>query len=195
MDTQIMIRDGGPYGPGLSLPAAIARLCDGGLVTVTAVGPGTPDGDPHVEPRHGFDITVYPARAAYGQQQPPTVNWAGIGSRPAADASLGQATLGHAAAIGAGHGQDAARQVFDGNTPEQTYRLVLRGIEDGDPAIMDAYQAPVLSAGSGYTETDLAGDLGLAPGDEALPGAVTAYLDAAGESFWHETERIAREHL
>ncbi len=39
MDTQIVIRDGGPYGPGLSLPAAIARLCDGGLVTVTAIGP------------------------------------------------------------------------------------------------------------------------------------------------------------
>ncbi len=118
-----------------------------------------------------------------------------LASQLATYASLGQATLGHAAALGAGHGQDAARQVFDGNTPEHTYRLVLRGIEDGDPAIMDAYQAPVLSAGSGYTETDLAGDLGLAPGDEALPGAVTAYLDAAGESFWHETARIVREHL
>jgi len=38
-------------------------------------------------------------------------------------------------------------------------------------------------------------DLGLASDDEALPSAVTAYLDAAGECFWHETERIAREHL
>jgi len=37
MDTRIMIRDGGPYGPGLSLPAAIARLCDGEQVTVTPV--------------------------------------------------------------------------------------------------------------------------------------------------------------
>ena len=45
MDTRIMIRDGGPYGPGLSLSAAIARLCDGEQVTVTAPAhrhPGRP---------------------------------------------------------------------------------------------------------------------------------------------------------
>ena len=62
MDTLIVIRDGGPYGPGLSLPAAIARLCDGEQVTVTPVDPGTPGGDWRGEPRQGFDITVYPAR-------------------------------------------------------------------------------------------------------------------------------------
>ena len=33
------------------------------------------------------------------------------------------------------------------------------------------------------------------PGDEGLAGAVTAYLDTAAESFWHEAERIARAHL
>jgi hypothetical protein len=119
MDTRIMIRDGGPYGSGLSLSAAIARLCDGEQVTVTPVDASTPDGDPRGEPRPGFGITVYPARTAYTQQEPPKANWAGIGSRPAADAalfaetltlasqlatyaSLGQAILGNAAAIGEG---------------------------------------------------------------------------------------------
>ena len=71
MDTRIMIRDGGPYGPDLSLPAAIARLCDGEQVTVTPVDASTPGGDPRGEPRHGFDITVYPARTAYTRQEPP----------------------------------------------------------------------------------------------------------------------------
>jgi hypothetical protein len=32
--------------------------------------------------------------------------------------------------------------MFDGNTPEDAYRVVLRGIDDGDPAILDAHPAP-----------------------------------------------------
>ena len=81
MDTRIMIRDGGPYGPDLSLPAAITRLCDGEQqVTVTPVDASTPGGDPRGEPRRGFDITVYPARTAYTRQEPAKANWAGIGS-------------------------------------------------------------------------------------------------------------------
>jgi hypothetical protein len=31
--------------------------------------------------------------------------------------------------------------------------------------------------------------------DQLPPDAVTAYLGAAEATFWHETERIAREHL
>jgi len=58
---------------------------------------------------------------------------------------------------------------------------------------MDAYQAPGLSAATGYTETGLADDLGL-DGGEALAGAVAAYLDTAAEILWHEAERIARAH-
>lgn len=120
--------------------------------------------------------------------------WSARHARHRHEAPAGDITAA-AEKLGRDAGTAAASWVFDGNTPEQAYRLVLRGIEDGDPAIMDAYQPPVLSVGSGYTETDLAGDLGLASDDEALPGAVTAYLDAADECFWHETERIAREHL
>jgi hypothetical protein len=81
---KIMIRARGPHGPGLTFVAAITRLRDGGLVSVTAVSPATPAGVPH----HEFDITVYPARTAFGRKQPATVNWAGTGSRPAADAAL-----------------------------------------------------------------------------------------------------------
>jgi hypothetical protein len=34
--------------------------------------------------------------------------------------------------------KNAASWVFDGNTEDATYRRVLKGIEDGDPEIMDA---------------------------------------------------------
>lgn len=84
MNDQIVIRAGSPHGPGLTFLAAITRLRDGGLVSVAAVSPDTPAG----VPRHEFDITVYPARTAFGREQPTTVNWAGIGSRPAAEAAL-----------------------------------------------------------------------------------------------------------
>ena len=97
--------------------------------------------------------------------------------------------------LGRDAGKAAASWMFDGNTPEDTYRAVLRGIEDGDPAILDAYPSPGLSADGGYTEAGLARDLGLDGENQLIPDAVTAYLDAADESFWHETERLARQHL
>jgi len=78
---------------------------------------------------------------------------------------------------------------------EDAYRAVLRGIDDGDPAILDAHPVPGLSAGGGYTAADLAGDLGLDGEDQLPPAAVTAYLDAADQAFWHRAERIARRHL
>ena len=108
---------------------------------------------------------------------------------PAASITAEAASLGHDA------GKAAASWMFDGNTPEDAYRAVLRGIDDGDPAILDAHPAPGLSADRGYSEADLARDLGLDGEDQLPPDAVTAYLDAAAGTFWDETERIAREHL
>jgi hypothetical protein len=118
--------------------------------------------------------------------------WHARHPRPAAPAASIASDAGN---LGRDAGRAAASWIFDGNTPEDTYRAVLRGIDDGDPAILDAYPPPGLSAGAGYAEADLACDLSLDHEDELPPDAVTAYLDAAGESFWHETERLAREHL
>ena len=100
-----------------------------------------------------------------------------------------------AVSLGRDAGKAAASWMFDGNTPEDAYRAVLRGIDDGDPAILDAHPAPGLSADGGYSGADLARDLGLDGEDQLPPGAVTAYLAAADQTFWDETERIAREHL
>ena len=54
---------------------------------------------------------------------------------------------------------------------------------------------PACPPAAGTAEADLARDLGLDSEDQLLPGAATAYLDAADQTFWDETERIAREHL
>ena len=102
----------------------------------------------------------------------------------------------YAADIGRSHGTAAARQAFDGNTDDETYRRVLAGIEDGDPEILDAYRVPDLSGGC--TSDDLARDLGLDSQadshDVTLGAAHGAYRQAAGDAFWREAERIAREH-
>ena len=65
---------------------------------------------------------------------------------------------------------------------------------DGNPAVLDVIEPPAIGPGAGYDQADLARDLGIEPGDRALPRAVSAYADAFTGSFWQETERAAREH-
>jgi len=96
--------------------------------------------------------------------------------------------------LGRAAGKAAAGWVFDGNTPEETYQRVLRGIEEGDPAVLDATEPPAIGPAAGYTQDDLARDLGIEPADRGLPRAVTAYADAFAGAFWQETERAARDH-
>ena len=96
--------------------------------------------------------------------------------------------------LGRDAGKAAASRVFDGSTPEEAYQRVLRGIDDGDPAVLDAIEPPAIGPAAGYTEDDLARDLGIEPRDRALPRAVSAYADAFTGSFWQETERAARDH-
>ena len=96
--------------------------------------------------------------------------------------------------LGRDAGKAAASQVFDGSTPEEAYQRVLRGIDEGDAAVLDPIEPPAIGPAAGYTEDDLARDLGIEPGDRALPRAVPAYADAFTDSFWRETERAAREH-
>ena len=96
--------------------------------------------------------------------------------------------------LGREAGKTAAGWVFDGNTPEETYQRVLRGIEEGDPAVLDATEPPAIGPAAGYTQDDLARDLGIEPADRGLPRAVSAYADAFTGAFWQETERAARDH-
>jgi hypothetical protein len=94
--------------------------------------------------------------------------------------------------LGCAAGKTAAGWVFDGNTPEEAYRRVVRGIDEGDPAVLDAIEPPAIGPGAGYDQDDLARDLGVEPGDRALPRARSAYAGAFTSAFWQEVERTAR---
>ena len=74
---------------------------------------------------------------------------------------------------------------------EEEYQRVLRGIEEGDPAVLGATEPSAIGPGAGYDQDDLARDLGIEPGDRALPRAVSAYIGAFTDAFWQETERAA----
>jgi hypothetical protein len=217
----IVIRDIHHFGDDLTVPQAIARLCDGGQVTVTVIDPAPPEGDPRGNPRHGFDITVRPALG--GQPGlPPETSWEArtfqapadtvlfaealtLASQLAASAGLGggKAVPGRAAAIGAAHGRDAARRALAGATPAACSDITAR-LAAGDPMVYDLYDTPALSGQHGirYDTADLVGDLGLLldggldPGladDSVLRAAEEAYFTAAGEAFWAEAERIAAD--
>ena len=96
--------------------------------------------------------------------------------------------------LGVAAGKAAASRVFDGSTTDEAYRRVLRGIEERDPAVLDAIEPPSTGPAAGYTADDLARDLGIDPRDRAVRRAVSAYADAFTGGFWQETERAAREH-
>ena len=96
--------------------------------------------------------------------------------------------------LGRAAGETAAGWVFGGNTPGEEYQRVLRGIEEGDPAVLDATEPPAIGPAAGYDSGDLARDLGIEPADRGLPRAVSAYADAFTDAFWRETERAARDH-
>ena len=209
----IVIRDIHRYGDDLTMPEAIARLCGGGPVTVTVAGPAPSGGDPRGTPRHGCDITITPPGGPCQPGQPPQLAWAGNPSAGPGDTALfaealalasqlaslaalgGQAVPGQAAAIGAAHGRDAARCALAHATPAACGDITAR-LDAGDPMVYDLYATPALSGQHGidYDTADLADDLGLSPAsDHALAAAEDAYFTAAGEAFWAEAERIARD--
>ena len=217
----IVIRDIHHYGDDLTVPEAVARLCDGGQVTVTVTDPAPPGGDPRGNPRHGFDITVRPA---LGRQPelPPEVSWEARTFETPDNAALfaealalasqlagctgpggGETALSGAAAIGAVHGRDAARRALARATPAACRDIILL-LETGDPMACGLYDMPALGGQHGirYDTADLAGDLGLLLDGDLNPAladgsvlrtAEEAYFTAAGEAFWAEAEHIARD--
>lgn len=78
-------------------------------------------------------------------------------------------------------GTAAASWVFDGNTPEEAYTAVLRGLDDGDPAVYDTLPYPDLS---GEWADSLTG-----------PQLVDDALSAAGVTVDDETGNPSRERM
>lgn len=91
-------------------------------------------------------------------------------------------------------GKDAASWCFDGNTPDETYAKVLRGMRDGDPQVMDAYSPPSWLSGewAGESMNEILGD---SSGDDERDNEIAnIYEDAANMAYWNELERVARYH-
>lgn len=89
--------------------------------------------------------------------------------------------------LGRERGEAAASWVFDGNTNRATYELALKGIEDGDPEILDLISPPNWLSGeyAGESISELLGD-------DVTDAQMTAYEEAADMAFWRMVERDAR---
>jgi hypothetical protein len=91
--------------------------------------------------------------------------------------------------------RDAARRALAPATPAACRDITAR-LDAADPMVYDLFGTPALSGQHGicYDTLDLADDLGLNPAcDRVLTAAEDAYFTAAGEAFWAEAERIARD--
>ena len=86
---------------------------------------------------------------------------------------------GHAA------GKAAGSWTVDGNTSAETCARILRGIEEGDPEVMDMRPAPLSGEHAGESIPEL---FGYRPRDAWL----SLYEEGYTEGFWQEVERAAR---
>lgn len=105
-----------------------------------------------------------------------------------------------AAELGKQAGYNAATWVLDGNTSNETYATVLKGIQVGDPEVMDAYNVPNLSGemADSFTQQDLEAEIGLDLGErneELIDQCCTAWENAASTAFWDEIERVCKVQL
>ena len=210
----IVIRDIHHYGDDLTVPEAIARLCGGGPVTVTVTDPAPPGGDPRGNPRHGSDITVRPALG--GQPElPPEISWdARTFETPAAPPCSPRrwpwpASSPAAPASAAARPSSAARRPSGPPTA---------GTPPGAPSPAPrpppaATSPPGWRPATRWSTTctprpPWRGQHGICyehpgPGRRPRPqpgrstaclaAAEDAYFTAAGEAFWAEAERIARD--
>jgi len=105
--------------------------------------------------------------------------------------------IAKATEAGAEHGRSAASWFFDGNTDRETYAAVLRGLEDGDPAVLDTFPSSPLSGewADSPTPASVLEDLGVDECDDAASDYLDAYESGFYEAVSHEIERVARLQL
>jgi hypothetical protein len=95
--------------------------------------------------------------------------------------------------IGTDKGRAAGTWALGNNVDRAAAAAVLKGIQEGDPMVMDAYAAPNLTGewADEYGPADLAEDIGHAEGTPIFDAAATAYEDAAQTAFWLQLETDA----
>jgi hypothetical protein len=97
--------------------------------------------------------------------------------------------------LGRAAGTAAVPRAVDGViTSDDAWHRVMLGINEGDRAILEALEPPAIGPAAGYTEADLARDLGISQDDPGLPRAAEAYAAAFTTGFGQEADRTAREH-
>jgi beta-glucanase (GH16 family) len=100
-------------------------------------------------------------------------------------------TIARIEEAGRDHGKSAASWYFDGNTADETYTRVLRGLEDGDPEILDTFPSSPLSGewADGPTPQTLQHDFEL--NDDDVDEACDLYEAAFYQASQDEIERAA----
>lgn len=104
--------------------------------------------------------------------------------------------IDNAREIGTDHGRNAASWVFDGNTDRETYVAFRRGIDDGDPEVLDFIPTADLSGqwAEGYTVADLMADC--CGGNTDDPDKIiAAYEEAFVAAATAEVERMISAQL
>jgi hypothetical protein len=95
--------------------------------------------------------------------------------------------------LGAERGNAAASWQYDGNTTTDTYRAIIEGHYEGEPAVMDLCPAPLSGEWAGESIPELL-DLPTGadwPDDEVL----AAYEDGFSTAFWAHLIRVCREQV
>lgn len=94
-------------------------------------------------------------------------------------------------------GKAAASWATDGNTTRKTYETILRGLEDGDPMVLDGFRLPDLSGeyADDPTPSTLAAEYGLSDDDDRVGDACDAWENGVSDAFWSELERVCRLQL
>lgn len=100
--------------------------------------------------------------------------------------------------LGEEHGKNGASWVFDGNTSRETYEAAVRGMDDGDPAVLDVLGVHEPDLHGDFTTRDLCEEIGVnydLAETRDVDKIADAYREAAWEAYWPEVERAARYQL
>ncbi len=87
------------------------------------------------------------------------------------------------------HGSNAGSWVIDGNTSRDSATRILKGIEDGDPEIMDMQPSPLSGEWAGESISELSAQYGVDLSDD---DKASDFEQGFSDGYWNEVERTAR---
>lgn len=92
--------------------------------------------------------------------------------------------------LGFEYGESKGEWVFDGNTDQATYRMVLEGVQSGDPMVMDMCPSPLSGEWSGESIPELSDWFGIDLEDDEI---ASEFEDGFMQGFWSKVVEIAEE--